>query len=253
MLRIQNNKASKAFTLIELLVVIAIISILATMLIPALNEARKLAKNVGCVSNLRSIGILLHTYANENNGWFPTVQGGDANHNWAFEADERARQTTPYHIGTVPGSGFSMAGFGQMLFSGTQKYADLEGGDAGMWFCPASTIMSSEKHWGIDISGGTANVYYTAYHLMSGYTTAPMNSSLDPSQFDIAERLEDPSCNALVVDGYFTLEDERVHGNEGVNVVYVSGDVQWLPANSSYKGKALNWGMWWARNVLDRR
>ena len=61
----------RAFTLIEMLVVIAIIGILAGMLLPALNRTRHLAREKGCVSNLRQVYVALKLYADQHDGWFP--------------------------------------------------------------------------------------------------------------------------------------------------------------------------------------
>jgi len=59
----------KAFTLIELLVVIAIIAILAALLMPALDQARKKAAMTACVSNLHQTGLSLQFYANDWYTW----------------------------------------------------------------------------------------------------------------------------------------------------------------------------------------
>ncbi len=62
----------RRFTLIELLVVITIIAILASMLLPALSQARESARRGVCGNHLRQLSVGANLYADDNGGYFPT-------------------------------------------------------------------------------------------------------------------------------------------------------------------------------------
>lgn len=65
------RRGQGAFTLMELLVVVGIIAVLIGLLIPALTNVRQKTDQVRCLSNLRELGAMFHSYAADNNGMLP--------------------------------------------------------------------------------------------------------------------------------------------------------------------------------------
>jgi len=70
-IRNSRQKHAGAFTIVELLAVIGIVAVLMGVLVPALASARASARKIGCLTNLRQIGLSVHLYADDNHGNIP--------------------------------------------------------------------------------------------------------------------------------------------------------------------------------------
>jgi type II secretory pathway pseudopilin PulG len=124
-----NSSRAAAFTLVELLVVIGIIALLISILLPSLNRARESARRTVCLSNLRSIGQMLHMYANQNKGQIPIGYRG------AGQTNRTGLYGSNYFMGSRSSQGVAYTGLGLLFPAGIISNSEAEGP---LFYCPST-------------------------------------------------------------------------------------------------------------------
>ena len=143
------RQVKHSFTLIELLVVIAIIAILAAMLLPALQSARKRGISASCQSQLKQLGVVIMAYADAFDGWGAT--GTD----WGNTA-----QWSVAYAPFMPGS--------KNNITTSSKYPYFS-----IMRCPGYKVMPASNYPGY--SG--ASYVYSSYALFFGIGTRKANET----------------------------------------------------------------------------
>lgn len=224
-MRSNSARQATAFTLVELLVVIAIIALLASLLSPALRNARDKARQLACLNNLRQLGMAHMQYVNDYDGSF------------SIHYDYTLLQTWPqifWQKGYING-----------------RYSKIQ-------VCPSFDFKNTD----IPAAGVNHNWVHYGYNFRHIGTSDRYGGSLTPANIS---QITSPSETILLVDtyypgsgvggvdrGYYCVEDifpgayiPQARHSHGLNVLWVDGHVSWVKiANSANPWAELSIGYW---------
>jgi len=160
-----------SFTLIELLVVVAIIAILAALLLPVLRKAREKSKQVGCLNNIRQLGIAFLMYTEDYDGYFPPAYYQPDSSGNALRWDTAYNQTTK----VVTGPGIISS------------------------YCPHGETYKCPSFNGVETMTGTS---YTGYAYNTSYIGVPPAESAVLNNRSCAKivNIKDPTGTVLISD-----------------------------------------------------
>lgn len=232
-------RSAGAFTLIELLVVIAIISLLLSILLPALSRAQQISKRTVCASNLRQIGQSFMHYAGDNEGgWFPAKP----KFNDPYASVEEL--ATVQHQATMQWG----PNFGGMIRDVVERKLTREGGSYPIYLPETKILLCPSDVGNNPPQGSSPPLWETAK--IENFEQLPKSSSEEAqlqksfiSYFYVALwRTDDrgdfilmadqSNQNDTTVQSFTQLSREDNHGLTGMNILLVDSHVEWTPARS---------------------
>lgn len=197
-----DTTLSGGFTLVDLLVSIAVIAVLIGILLPSLRMVHDTSRRVVCASNLRQVGLGVHMYASDNDGWLPpssVVLGSDdfwGSDPMFLRIDGRNR------------------GFDEMIWDGlgglfSQSYLS----DGRIFYCPSHTGAHEFETYAGRFGGEPGEIIANYQYRGVG-----------PNGEQRLDMITDMA--ALVADGFREISD--INHTHGMNVLRAGMSVEWF-------------------------
>jgi prepilin-type N-terminal cleavage/methylation domain-containing protein/prepilin-type processing-associated H-X9-DG protein len=231
----------KGFTLIELLVVIAIIAILAALLLPALNTAKKRAKQTACLNNQKQLGLGMMLYLGESGDQYP----GAASNMEGFHVEDWIYWRAPgTHDGVTPTL--------TLPLSQSQIVSQLgTGSSSNLFRCPLQ--MDNKDQDLYNNSGPPIFPYYYSYSFngIGGQHGMGINWSGSTSERFKVSMVRNPSSKIMMAEEPVKLNDPTDNPIPGKPTGLIR-DGRWTPSTTLGNGDVLtkrHGGKWGGANV----
>lgn len=256
-----SSSFKSGFTLIELLVVIAIIAILASMLLPVLNNAKEKARTTKCASNLRQWGLAAQLYSTD----FDMLPRDGTDKGGQYGVDT-GRQTGPGSP-TDPYAWFNalppmvsertLAQYRQDVKFDFKENIPYPGGRGPIWHCPTARARKDDRF----MRGGSFGFFsYTMnldLKLRSTIRNRVQGNSYVYPEMPKISVIQKPAATVLMLDTAFspTLENytsspdrngifpasrhgrfTQRHPGQGGNIVFMDGHAQFYKREYVVKG-----------------